>query len=149
MSFTPPATYASQANAGYESEFLIGSPPAAIAEVKSFSVDPISMPEIPTMHLLSPNNTEEFIPGSIKPGKCSFTGNFLGDATQLQISTLAQAQTIFFFQIKAPVQRLGKTYTLTGSGYICAYKVGPFEINKAIEFSAEIQMTGGYTEATA
>jgi hypothetical protein len=149
MPFTPPTTYKSQANAGYLAQFLIGSPLAAIAEIKSFSSDLISMPEINNTHLLSQSNTEEFVPGMIKPGKVSCTGNFIGDASQLAIATLAQAQTIFPFQIKAPVQRNTKTYTCTMEGFIAAYKPGPFENNKAIEFSLEIQMTGAFVEAVA
>lgn len=149
MPFTPPTTVASQANAGYLSTFLIGSPPAAVAEVRSFSLDLISMAEIATTHLLSPNNTEEFIPAMIKPGKVSITGNFIGDATQLQFTTLAQAQTIFAFSCKVPVQRNTKTYTCTLSGFVASYKPGPFENNKAIDFAAEIQLTGAYTEAVA
>jgi len=149
MPFTAPSTYPSQANSGYASEFLIGSPLAAIAEVKTFSADFITMGEIDTTHLLSPGNTSEFIPGVIKPGKLSFAGNFIGDATQESISILAQARTIFPFSIIAPVQRLGKTYTVTGNGYFTSYKVGPFEVDKAIEFQAEIQMTGLATFAVA
>src|SRR5690349_16442368 len=100
MPFTPPSTYASQANTGYEAVFNIGSsasPPVytAFAEIKSFTLPLASMPEVPTTHLLSPNTTEEFIPGLIKPGKATMTGNFIGDATQLNITTLLQAQTIF------------------------------------------------------
>jgi hypothetical protein len=149
MPFTPPSTVASQANAGYLALFKIGSPPAAIAEIKTFNVDALGMPEIPTTTLLSPNNTEEFIPGMIKPGKVTFGGNFIGDATQLNITTLAQAQTIFFFEVVAPVQRNTKTYTFACNGFISSYKVGPFENNKAIEFTAEIQLTGTYTENVA
>lgn len=154
MPFTPPTTYASQANAGYLSTFYTGSaasPPVytAIAEIKSFSAEPISMAEIPTTHLLSPANTEEFIPSMIKPGKVEFSGNFIGDSTQLNITTLAQNQTIFPLQIKAPMMRNTKTYTFQSNGFISSYKTGPFEINKAIEFSAAIQITGAYTEVVA
>lgn len=151
MSFSSPTTYASTSNTGYLAQFLLGdtsSPPSytAIAEIKSFSLDPISMAEIPATHLLSPSNTEEFIPSMIKPGKCSASGNFLGDASQLAITTKAQAQTIFSFKVVAPVQRNTKTYTFLANGFITAYKPGPFEINKMIEFSMEIQITGAYTE---
>ena len=107
------------------------------------------MPEISTTHLLSPSNTEEFVPGMIKPGKVQFSGNFIGDASQLQVTTLAQAQNIFAFSIVAPVQRLSKTYTFLGNAFVAGYKPGPFENNKAIEFSAELQMTGAYTETVA
>lgn len=149
LPFTPPSTYASQANPGYLAQFLIGSPPTAIAEIKTFSLDLGSMPEISTTHLLSPGNTEEFIPGMIKPGKATFGGNFIGDATQLNITTLMQAQTIFPFTVKAPVQRNTKTYTCTGSAFVAGYKPGPFENNKAVEFQVEIQITGVYTETVA
>jgi len=154
MPFTPPTTVASQANTGYLATFQIGTTGGSpvyspIVEIKSFSADLISMPEVENTHLLSPANTEEFVPGMIKPGKVQFTGNLLGDSTQLNISTLAQAQTIFPFKIVAPVQRGTKTYTLTGSGFISAHKIGPFEKNKAIEFQGEIQMTGAYTETVA
>jgi hypothetical protein len=154
MPFTPPSTYASQANAGYLAIFQIGdasSPTGwtSVAEIKSFTADVISMPEVPTSHLLSPNNTEEFVPGMIKPGKTSFSGNFIGDSTQLSIGSTAQLQTIFPFRIVAPVQRGTKTYTMTTNGFFSSYKVGPFENNKAIEFMAEIQMTGAFHEATA
>lgn len=154
MPFTPPSTYASQATTGYLAQFLLGSsasPPVytAIAEIKSFSVDPISMAEIATTHLLSVSNTEEFIPSLIKPGKCSASGNFIGDTSQLTITTLAQAQTIFPFKIVAPVQLNTKTYTFLARGFIAGYKLGPFENNKANEFSVDIQITGAYTETTA
>ena len=81
MAFTPPATYASEANTGYLAIFELGdnaSPPnyTAIAEIKSFTLPLISMAEVPTTHLLSPNNTEEFIPSMIKPGKISGDGEF-------------------------------------------------------------------------
>ena len=154
MPFTPPATAASQANAGYLSQFLLGdasSPTVytAIAEIKTFSLDLISMPEIDTTHLQSPSNTQEFVPGMIHPGKCSFSGNLIGDTSQLNIATLAQAQTIFPFKVTAPMQRNSKTLTITTEGFITAFKPGPFENNKAIEFTGEIQMTGAFTATTA
>jgi hypothetical protein len=151
MPFTPPATVASQANTGYLAIFQLGdfaSPPnyTTIAEIKQFSADLISMPEVDNTHLLSPGNTREFVPGMIKPGKVAFSGNLIADATQLNIATLAKAQTIFPFRIVAPVQRNTKTYTMTTNGFMAAYKPGPFENDKANEFSAEIQMTGVFTE---
>jgi hypothetical protein len=150
MSFTAPSTGASVANDGYLAVFKIGagSPTTytAITEIKSFNADPMSVSEVACTHLLSPSNTEEFVPSMIKPGKITFSGNLIGDASQLSIMTLAQAQTIFPFQIIAPVQRKTKTYTGSGSGFIASYKIGPFENGKAIEISGEVQMTGPYTE---
>ena len=154
MPFTAPTTYASKANTGYLATFEMGdsaSPPSytSVSEIKTFAPDLGTIPEVATTHLLSPANTEEFSPGMIKPGKISFGGNFIGDASQLAISTKMQAQTTFPFRIKAPVQNNTKTYTLTGNGFFVAYKPGPFEINKAIEFTADIQITGAYTETVA
>lgn len=151
MPFSPPSTYASQGNTGYASVFKTGSaasPPVytPILEVKAIGPDLISMSEVPLTHLLSPANTEEFSPSMIKPGKIAIGGNFIGSADQLNITTLAQNQTIFPFQVIAPAQQSAKTYTLSGKGYVSSYKSGPFEINKAIEFALEIQMTGAYTE---
>lgn len=85
----------------------------------------------------------------LKPGKTEFTGNFIGDTTQLNITTLAQNQTIFPFQLIAPVQRSTKTFTLTGNGFISSLKYGPFENNKSVDFSTSIQQTGVYTQTTA
>jgi hypothetical protein len=154
MPWTAPTTYASKATAGYLSQFLLGSaasPPVytAISEIRTFSLDPFTMAEIDTTHLLSLNNTEEFIPSMIKPGKCSAGGNFIGDASQLNITTLGQAQTIFPFEVLAPMQRLTKTYTFTANGFMVGYSPGPFENNKAIEFKVEVQITGAYTESCA
>jgi hypothetical protein len=104
------------------------------------------MSEVSTTTLLSPNNTEEFIPSMIKPGKAEFQGNFIGSASQLNITTQAQAQNIFPFQVIAPVVRNTMTFTLTGNGFISTLKYGPFENNKADEFTFAIQQTGSYTQ---
>jgi hypothetical protein len=153
MPFTPPATPASLGNDGYLGIFnlLLGSPPAAsqIAEIKSITFTPIDVPEVPLTNLTSPNATEEFAPGLIKPGKVSMTGNFTGVASQLQISTLAQGQTEFAFNAELPVQKKTKTYTFASNGYIAHYEVGPIEDNKAMEFKVDIQIQGAYTEAVA
>lgn len=149
MPFTPPTTYASQANTGQYSQFQIGSPLAAVSEVKTFSLDPIAMSQIDVTHLLSPNNTSENIPGLIKVGTLSFGGNYIGDASQLAITTHANARDIFAFTITAPVQRLGKTLTITGTGFFSSFKMGPFEPEKAIEFTADIQLAGAATYAVA
>jgi len=149
MSFTPPTAYTSLANTGMQSQFQIGSPLQAVSEVKTFSLDPIQMNQIEVTHLNSPNNTAEFIPGLIRVGKITFGGNYIGDASQLAISTHAQARDIFNFSITAPVQRLGKTLTITGQGYFDSFKQGPFEPEKPIEFEASIQMTGSLTYGVA
>lgn len=149
MSFTPPAGYASKANTAYQSTFSIGSPLSALLELKSWSVKPVTVPKVKATHLLSPNNTNEYTPGMIEPGSIEFSGNFIGDATQLQIITLAEAQTEFNFAGIAPVQRGVKSYTGSGVGFIASYEVGPFENDKDIEFKGSITITGAYSEAVA
>lgn len=154
MPFTPPSTVASKATTGYLAQLLIGSVASplsynAIAELKSFKGNVITVPDVQTSHLLSPNNTEEMIPGMIKPGTVDVGGNLIGDASQTAFLALAQAQTVFAVKITAPMQSSTKTYTGTGQGFIGKYEIGPFENNKPTEFSAAIQLTGGWTEAVA
>lgn len=154
MPFTTPTTYASVANTAFGATLEIGdssSPPTytALTEVKTFDIDGISLPDINNGHLLSPNNTDELVPGMIRPGKISVSGNYIGDTAQLNLPTLAQNRTIFPFRIKAPMQRQAKTLTITGSGFIASFKEGSFENNKSIDFSADIQITGSLTRSVA
>jgi len=149
MPFSAPSTYASKGNTGFATTFGTGSPPTALLELKSLNFDAISMPEVDKTHLLSPNNTREFTPGMIHPGKISLSGNYIGDSTQLSIITSAQAQTTFTYTIVAPMQSNAKTATITGLGYFLSHKIGPFENDKTIDFSAEVQMTGPATVSVA
>ncbi len=142
---------ASRANTGNTAVFYIGtvaSPGSynAMLEVKSIKPAQVSVPQVDTTHLLSPNATEEFIPGLIKPGLNSIAGNFIGDTSQLSLLALAQAQTVFSWKITAPVDKGSKVYTCTGIGYIAKYENGPFEQNKAIEYMADVQISGTITE---
>jgi hypothetical protein len=145
---------ASRAVTGNLAVFSIGSVASplsynALLEVKSIKPALVSVPAVETTHLLSPNATEEFIPGLIKPGLVSITGNFIGDASQLSILPLAAAQTIIAWKVTAPVDKGSKTYTATGTGYIAKYENGAIEQNKANEFSLDVQITGTITEAVA
>ena len=154
MPWTPPTTISSVANDGYGATFYIGTVASPgsynqILEVRSFKPDFGTIPEIMTTTLLSPNATEEFIPGIIKPGKVEVTANFIGDTTQLSITPLMQGQVIFNWKIIAPVQRKSKTYTATGQGFVTQYSPGPFENNKAIDLAFGFQITGVYTEGVA
>lgn len=151
MSFTPPTTYASTGQTGYLAQYLIGdagSPPimTAIAEVRSFSVKPIDVPDVDFTHLLSKQNTRELRPGMIKPGTASITGTLIADATQLNFATLAQAQTVFSSQVKAPMAGNTGTFLLTINGFVKSVEYGPFENDKPNEFKLEIQMEGGFTQ---
>ena len=155
MPFTAPTTVASKANTGYLATLSLGVYTSGVAgsynpvsELKSFKANLNTVPEVNVSTLLSPGNTEEFFPGMIKPGTIDMSGNLIGDASQLAITTAAQAQTIFPFKIIASIQGT-KTYTLTGAGYWAEYSPGPWENNKPVEFTAKIQMTGSYTEVVA
>jgi len=142
----------SKANTGYLATFSVGddtvSPISyvAIAEIASIKPSNYSVPSIDTTHLQSPNATEEMIPGLLKPGTIALTGNFTGDATQLNITTLAEAQTVFPWKITARVNNKTQVYTATGYGFVAKYDTGPFEPNKKIDFTADFQITGTITE---
>lgn len=144
----------SRATTGNLGVFYIGTVASpfsynAVLEVKSFKLNLMNVPQVPTSHLLSPSATEEFIPGMIKPGTAAITGNLIGDTSQTSITALAQAQTLIFWKATGKVDNLGKTYTANGIGYIAKWETGPFEQNKAIEYSLEVQITGVYSEAVA
>lgn len=159
MPFSAPAMYASQATTGYLGTFEIGdeqSPPnySAVVELKSWKGNYISVPAVNVSHLLSPNSTEEERPGLAKPGTIDFSGNFIGDASQLAIMTkaknnAAQNPPTYPFRAKMPVQDGKKTYTVTGYGFVNKVEVGPAELNKPIEYAASFQVTGAVTEVTA
>lgn len=144
---------ATKATIGYESTFSVGSGSpityVQMAEVKSIKPSIATIPAIDATHLLSPNATEEKLPGLIKPGTIEIMGNFTGDASQLDILTLAEARTVFPFKVTGPVDSGTETYTLTGTGFISKYDNGPFEPSKLIEFAMTMEITGTVTEAAA
>jgi len=154
MPFTSPGTYFSQATTGYLATISLGtqaSPDSytALVEVRTIKTNDITVPDVNVTHLQSPSATEEMIPGLIKPGTIEVTGNFIGDTTQLNPVTLAQNQTIVWWKVIAPVQSGTKTYTATGSGFINKAEFGPFENNKADDFSFGLQITGVATRSVA
>src|SRR6185436_19531009 len=117
-----------------------------MAEIASIKPSNYSVPSIDTTHLKSPDATEEMIPGLIKPGTIALSGNFIGDESQRNITTLARAQTVFPWKITAPVNTGTQLYTVIGTGFITKYETGPFEANKKIDFAADLQITGTITE---
>jgi hypothetical protein len=138
---------ATKANIGYGAIFSIDGVP--VAECKTVKTSLFTVPSIDATHLLSPDSTEEKIPGILKPGTAELGGNFIGDASQLNIQTLARAFTVFPFTITAPINSRTQTYTVSGNGFISKYDTGPFEISKLIEFMATIEITGTITETVA
>jgi len=145
---------ATKATIGYLAKFFVGdsaSPTGytAVAEVKSIKPSLMTIPAIDATHLQSPDATEEKLPGLIKPGTVEIMGNFIGDASQLQIKTLAQARTVFPFKITAPINSSTQTYTVTGLGFINKYETGPLEPSKLNEFSMGVEITGSIVEGVA
>jgi len=138
---------ATQATIGYGTIFSINGIP--VAECKTVKTSLFTVPSIDATHLLSPDATEEKLPGIIKPGTAEVTGNFIGDATQLAIQTLARARTVFNFSIASPINSGTETYTVSGTGFIGKYDTGPFEVSKLIEFALSMEITGTITEAVA
>ena len=160
MPYIPPvAAVASKGQSGARaalgiSTFPLASPPVYnyIVELKTLKVNGLTVPEINLSQLNSPNNTEEFAPGMNKPGTIQFTGNYIGDATQVQISTLinsANGANNLGYIVTGGVQQNTKTYTNSGIGYFSKYEVGPFENGKAVEITGEIQVSGTMNEAVA
>ena len=145
-----PATYASVANSGYLGTFAFGSPPAPLMEVKHINFPRYTIPDLNVTHLLSPNATEELVPGLMMPGVVDVTGNFIGDPSQVAaIDTLAQAQTVFSWVITMPVVNRGKTATITGRGFFNKHDIGPIEPNRPIEYAISIRTTGFSTVTVA
>jgi hypothetical protein len=144
----------SLANSGYGAIFYTGdaaSPTGytAVLEIATINKKNFTVPAIDVTHLKSPNTTEEMIPGILKPGAVEIMGNFIGDATQLNFVTLAQAQTVFPWKITAPMQKGTKTLTSTGTAFVTDYENGPFESNKKIDFKVTMQVTGTITDTVA
>lgn len=148
------AQAASQAVLGYGSVFNIGTTASgstsysAVAEIATINFGGFTVPEVSVTHLQSPNAMEESIPGLLKPGTIELTGNFTADASQQNLTTLGQNRTIFPWQITSPLQS-GKTYTLSGNGFISKLQKGPFDATKKVDFSATIQVSGVFTETIA
>jgi hypothetical protein len=151
--FTPPVTTPSLANSGYGAVFSVSAASPVsyvpVAEINSITKKNFDVTSIDVTTLTSPNATEEMIPGLMKPGTVEITGNFIGDPTQTQFNTLAQNQTVFYFQMTAPMQRKAKTYTATGNCFVLSYETGPFEPNQKISFKATLQITGFVNEVIA
>lgn len=146
---------ASKANTAYGATFSMGSVSSplgystVLSEIKSIENNGVTLPSVDVSHLLSPNATDEMVPGTLKPGTIRLTGNFIGDTGQLTILSLIQARTTVAWKITAPVQQGAKTYTVNGLGFLSSYKNGPYENNRAIDFEIEFQTTGPLTEAVA
>lgn len=144
---------ASQAGLGYGSIFYMGTAASplsytASAEIASINFSGESIPSVQTTHLLSPNTTEEMIPGIIKPPSIALKGNFTGVASQLAVMTAAVARTIFSWKVTA-ILGTGQTLTMSGLGFINKDEIGPMEADKKIDFSFDIQCTGPVTYAVA
>jgi len=147
MPFAMPSTYTSLGGTGYGSTFSIGSPLVPVLEVKSFDIDSLSIPEVNVTHLLSPNATEELRPGLAKPGMIQMSGNFIGDASQTGLLTMAvegaqQNPQTQPFSAVAPMNDSTKTLTVTGVGYISKFKMGAFANGKPVDFECSVQISG-------
>lgn len=139
-------TTPSQANSGYGAQFWIGAGSPVVytpvLEVASINNKKYSIPAIDTTHLQSPAATEEMFPGIKKPGTMELTGNWTGDASQIMFDTLSAGQTVFPYQLTAPMQKDSKTATATGYCFVTESEDGPYEANKKIDFKVTLQKTG-------
>jgi hypothetical protein len=147
-----PAGVASLAQIGYGAQFQLGtgSPVtfAPISEIGAINFADYTVSEIDVTHLQSPNTTEEAIAGMIRLGPVEMTGNFIGDASQLQVDSLAISRLTFPWKITAP-ENSGRTLTIAGFGFIIKKETGPFEPNKKQDFKVSIRATGVLTYTVA
>jgi hypothetical protein len=142
---------ATKATIGYLGTFSIGDTASPVvytqvAECKTIKPNLATIPVINATHLLSPNATEEKLPGLIMPGTIDISGNFIGDTSQLNILTLAKARTVFPFKMTAPVNKGTQVYTFAASGFVSKYDVGPIEPSALNAFALTIEIAGDFTE---
>src|SRR5712671_6597765 len=109
---------ASKARLGYGSKFYTGDTASPIgytllSEIAIINFADYTVVEVDVTHLLSPNTSEESIPGLLKPGTIELTGNHTADASQQNIDVLA-----------APASG-ALVLTITGYGYITKKETGP------------------------
>lgn len=154
MPFTPPTTATSVGTTGYLAVFSVqnnASPPAfvPVAELKSFKLAPISVPNVDFSTLVSPNNTRELRPGMIMPGTVELTGNWIGDASQLAFITDSEAQSVVAIQATFSCQNGTKTGTFTSTAFVKDLNLGPFENDKPNEYQVNFQLAGAFTITTA
>jgi hypothetical protein len=144
---------ASKARLGYGSKFYTGDTASPVSytllsEIATINFSDYSVAEVDVTHLLSPNSSEESIPGLLKPGTIELSGNYTGDASQQNIDVLAVAQTVFPWKITAPAS--GATVlTITGFGYIVKKETGPFEPSKKSDFKVGVRVSGAISYSVA
>ena len=133
---------ASKARLGYGSKFYTGDTASPIgytllSEIAIINFADYTVAEVDVTHLLSPNTSEESIPGLLKPGTIELTGNHTADASQQNIDVLA-----------APASG-ALVLTITGYGYITKKETGPFEANKKNDFKVAVRVSGAISYSVA
>lgn len=142
-------TTPSMADIGYGSAFSISTSVTSplsytqVAEVTDIDWAGITIGKEDVTHLGSPNAYREYKPTLVDPGTIALEGNWLDDATQSNMYQLASTRTTFAFMVQNLVQNNSKTYTVTGSGFFEKITpLGKITADKAVKFSAQIQITG-------
>ena len=144
---------ASKARLGYGSKFYTGDSASptnytVLSEIATINFADYTVAEVDVTHLLSPNTSEESIPGLLKPGTIELTGNYTGDTSQQNIDVLAVAQTVFPWKITAPAAG-ALVLTITGYGYIAKKETGPFEPSKKNDFKVSVRVSGAISYSVA
>jgi hypothetical protein len=142
-------TTPSQADIGYGSAFSISTSTTSpvsytqVAEVTDIDWAGITIGKEDVTNLGSPNAYREYKPTLVDPGTISIEGNWLDDTTQMNMYNLASTRQIFAFQVQNLVQNNSKTYTVSGQGFFEKITpLGKITADKAIKFSAQVQITG-------
>jgi hypothetical protein len=145
-------TTPSVAEIGYGSTFATGTGSGGsitytiVAEVTSIKPSGVTTGEEDVTSLQSPGGVREYIPTLSDNGTFELTANYIGDATQLNVESLALARTIFPFQIQGAVG--GKTQTRTGRGFFTKFNQGDLTVDKVASFTATFRVTGVVTTTT-
>jgi hypothetical protein len=143
---------ATKAKIGLGGQFFIGTGEPAVfttsmTEVSTIDFSDFTVNEVDATHLLSPDATEETIPGLLKPGAIQITANYIGDEMQLSVNDLAQANTTFPWKITTPVGE--GTLTILGRGFITSQKVGPITPQGKTEFRFSVKAAGAVAYSVA
>jgi Lambda phage tail tube protein, TTP len=133
---------------GTESGSPIGIDYTSITEAATINFADYTVAEVDVTHLLSPDSTEETIAGLRKTGTIEVSGNYVGDAAQQSIDTLAQARTEFPWKITSPLSG-ARVLTVTGRGFINKRETGPFTPGGKTEFKFGVKVAGTLVYAIA
>jgi hypothetical protein len=146
---------ATQGTTGYGATLWIGATISSpqtfvqVLEIKSIKMPDRALGTVDATTLQSPGAIQEKLPTTIAPGTLEITGNYIADATQQIFDTAQYGRTLIAWKTTAPVAGGTKVSTHSGVGYVAKVGKGPYEIDKPIDITVSIEVTGVVTEVVA